>query len=314
MAGLVFCGEALIDFLPATDGDRGTAGGGGRTFRPAVGGSPFNAARAAARLGGDAAFLGALSTEFFGDMLAAALAESAVDLSRTLRTDAITTLAFVDTSGTSPRYAFHDEGTASRTFDPAAAPPLGADTAVLHIGSVSLIGNPGADAIARYALAEAGRRVLSVDPNVRPGLIRDWAPYIARMETLFDAAGIIRLSDEDLAFLHPGADPEAFARARVAAGTPLVVVTFGAKGARAFTAAGEGRAAAPPVTIADTVGAGDTLVGALLVHLAEAGALTRDALAALDGPALDAALGFAVKAAAVTCSRVGADPPRRGEV
>ena len=309
MTRLLFAGEALMDCIPLP----------GDAFRPVPGGSPFNTAVAAARLGNPVgiggAFMGGLSTDFFGDRLACLMEAEGIDRACVRRLNAPTTLAFVDLSGPSPRYAFNDAGSANRTFAADDVPTIPDATRFVHVGSVSLVGSPGADEFAAVAIAAAaGGRIVSLDPNVRPSLIHARPAFHARMDRLFGIAAVVRASVEDLEGLEPGLDSETFARRLLARGATLVVVTAGAAGAQAWTPVAHVSVPAHLVKVADTIGAGDTVTGAILVYLAERGLETRDAIAALDREALGAMLDLAMRAAAVTCTRAGCDPPRRHEL
>jgi fructokinase len=309
MPRIVVAGEALMDCIPLPDD----------AFRPVVGGSPFNVAVAAARLGRPAdtgiGFMSGVSTDFFGDRLMRALHAEGIDTAWVARLDAPTTLAFVDLTGPSPRYAFYDEGSATRTFTTATIPPIPDASRFVHVGSVSLIGRPGADELAAMAhTAAAAGRVVSVDPNVRASLVANDPAWRPRINGLLKIASVVKLSDEDLDTLEPGMSPADFATQTLAGGVGLVIVTRGGDGACAWTATGHAEVAAPRIVVADTIGAGDTLMAATLVHLAEHGVDTPAAIAALGTPALTDLLTFATRAAAITCTRAGCNPPLRHEV
>lgn len=303
MPKLWFLGEALIDFVPVPAPD------GGPAYAPRCGGSPFNAAKAAALAGAEVGFLGALSTDLFGEMLAADLARHGIDTGAAPRLPAPTTLAFVDLQSGEPRYAFFNEGTATRLVapDPAAFRPGPGD--VVDFGSISLIDLPGADAIAGFAEAVAGRALIAIDPNARPGMTPDLAAWRHRIGRIMAVADIVRLSVEDLGALAPGTAPGDFAQDRIAGGASLVVVTHGADGAEAWTAASRVRVPGHAVPVVDTVGAGDTLMGTLLAQLAAGGHTERDTLARLPGETVAAALETAVAAAALNCTASGCAPP-----
>ncbi|MEM0936272.1 MAG: PfkB family carbohydrate kinase [Pseudomonadota bacterium] len=307
MAKLWFLGEALIDFVPA-------ASEAGDAFAPRCGGSPYNAAKAAALAGADVGFLGAISTDMFGDRLAADIAASGVDAGHIPRVPEPTTLAFVELVGGEARYAFFNTGTATATMrpDPAAFP--GAPGDVLSLGSISLIDAPGAGNLTAYAETLSHRATLSLDPNARPGMTPDAEAWRARIRTLADLSGILKLSEEDLAFLAPGLAPRDFAEAQIARGTGLVTVTHGAAGAEAFVAAGRVFRDAHKVEVVDTVGAGDTVTGYLLATLAAQGLTGRAALAAVDLDTVGDALDHALAASALTCTVVGCAPPTLVEV
>jgi len=305
---IVCCGEALIDFLPVTDRD------GRHAYRPVVGGSVFNVALTLGRLGAPTAFLGGLSTDFFGDRLVAALAESHVSTAGVARTSRPTTLALVDVSTGEPAYAFYDEASACREFDPAAGGPVGNDVAAMHFGSFPLGTEPVGSRLVTLMQENAGRRVISLDPNVRPTLVEDAVAYRARLADITPLADIVKTSVADLAWLHPGPDPDAIARRWLAAGVGLVVITNGGEGATGMTADLTVTMPATQTVVVDTVGAGDSFMGAILARLDERGLLDRRAIRQLGREALADLLAFAGEVAAITCSRPGADPPWRAEL
>ncbi|MEM7711144.1 MAG: carbohydrate kinase, partial [Pseudomonadota bacterium] len=276
-AKLWFLGEALIDFVPLE-------AGGETTFAPRCGGSPYNAAKAAALAGGRAAFLGAISTDLFGDMLAADLAAHGVDADHAPRRPEATTLAFVSLASGDPRYAFFNACTATSEMAPGPFPGGPAD--VLHVGSISLIDPPGGDNVARFAEAVAAGATLSLDPNARPGMIADAPAWRTRIERLGTRAGIVKVSAEDIAFLAPGTAPRDFAEAQVRRGSDVVVVTRGEDGALAATRDGLIDLPGYPIRVDDTVGAGDTVTGYLLAGLAARGLTGRGALGGLGATTL----------------------------
>ncbi|MBM2577790.1 carbohydrate kinase [Jannaschia sp. Os4] len=290
---MILCaGEALIDMLP-----RETADGPG--FYPAVGGAVLNTAVALGRLGAPVAMHTGLSTDLFGDLIAARMAESGVE-DRAARADRPTTLAFVKLTDGQAEYAFYDENTAGRLLSPEDAPSLdGIDT--LFLGGISLAVEPCADTY--EVLAASTDLPLMIDPNVRPGFVADAERYRARIRRLLARASVVKLSDEDMDWL--GTTPAEV----LALGPHTICLTEGAKGATAITARGEVRVPARKVEVVDTVGAGDTFNAGVLAVLAEAG---------LGEPPSDetlrAALDLGVAAAAVTVSRAGANPPRRDEL
>lgn len=306
---LLSCGDALIDFMPVKAAD------GRDAYVTAVGGSCLNVAVAMARLDAPAGLVGGVSTDLFGAMIADHAARSNVDLRHAVRSADETTLAFVRFVDGEPHYAFYDESTAARhwTYVPGSIAFETVDA--LHVGSTTLIRDP--TSAETLALVEDARRAttISFDPNCRPALVRDRADYLARMEAFASRANIVRMSDVDFEFLHGDADPDRRADALLAGNAALFVLTRGAEGVVAWHRnAGRLEVPAPPVRLVDTIGAGDSFQGALLAALRELGRIEAGALAAMDGEELRRALGFAAACAAITCSRVGADPPRRSEV
>lgn len=308
MPRILIAGEALMDCIPLADD----------AFRAVVGGSPFNVAIAAARLvrpGTGVGFMSGVSVDFFGDRLMSALLDEGIETAWVARVDARTTLAFVDLSGPSPRYVLYDEKSPMRAFTTASVPEVPALVRFVHVGSTSLIGLPGAAEIARMAHdASRSGRIVSVDPNVRASLVVDDDGWRARLDGLIRVAAVVKLSEEDLEALEPGMEPPDFAARTLASGPSLVIVTGGSSGAEAWTPAGRAHVSAPKIFVVDTIGAGDTITAATLVHLAEHGLDTRQSIAALDASALCDLLGFATRAAAVTCSRAGCNPPLRHEL
>lgn len=299
---ILCCGEALIDMLPRVS-ERGED-----AFAPYPGGAVFNTAIASGRLGVRTGFLCGLSRDLFGERLIAALKASGVDHSLCPRSDRPTTLAFVTLTGGQARYAFYDENTAMRTMRPDDLSALPDSVTALFLGGISLVSEPCGSAF--EALCHlAGDRVVMLDPNIRTGFIRNEEAYRARLARMITRADILKVSDEDLAWIHPGLAPvEAIAALR-GAGPGLVLITRGVHGAEAHHSGRTLAVPAAPVTVVDTVGAGDTFNAAILAALEKAGVLDRAALRALSNDTLQTAITMATSAAAVTASRAGADPP-----
>ncbi len=306
---ILCCGEALIDMLPAGGDDTG-----GMLLRPVPGGAVFNTARALGRLGVRAGYFGGLSSDCHGDMLREALACAGVDASLAPIADRPTTLAFVQVRNGQARYVFYDENTAGRMLSPADLPALPAEAGVLFFGGISLAAEPCGSAFEALLVCEAGRRLIMLDPNIRPAFIRDERAYRARLARLIARVDILKISVEDLAWLAGSDAPEA-ARAFLDAGPALVVLTRGGAQAMAFSRAGLARAAPPRVEIADTIGAGDTFNAGLLAALAGQGALAgRAELEGAGAQGLRRALHHACRVAALSVTREGADPPRAHEL
>ncbi|MEH2472085.1 fructokinase [Nitrobacteraceae bacterium AZCC 2299] len=306
---LLSCGDALVDFLPvkAVDGRDAAV--------PVAGGSCLNIAVGMARLGAPTGFVGGISTDLFGRIIADHASASRVDLRYAVRSDHQTTLAFVRTVAGEPQYAFYDEATASRnwTYRPGSIPFD--EIEAIHVGSTTLASDQGA-ANALAVVKDAGGSVtISFDPNCRPNLVRRKARYVDQMDVFAAAADIVRMSDVDFEFLYGGSDYRGRARSLIAAGASLVVVTRGIKGAQAWHGgAGMVEVEAPTTDVVDTIGAGDSFQAALLFALRAVGRIRRGALAQMNSEELGRALSFASSCAAFTCGRAGADPPRQSDV
>lgn len=300
---ILCCGEALIDMLPCES----TAGG--QAFAPHAGGAVFNTAIALGRLGVPTGFFSGLSTDLMGDILTRTLAAAQVDTRLAARTSRPTTLAFVTLSNGQASYAFYDENTAGRLLSQADLPALPDAVTTLFLGGISLVNDPAASTYEALMIREAPARVTMLDPNIRPNFITDAPAYRARINRMIALADIVKLSNEDLHWLEGTGDTVMQARAIIARGPKLVFITEGAAGARAITATQDLFAPAQPVTVADTVGAGDTFNAGVLASLNSAGALRKAALAALPDATLRDALLLGIRAAAITVSRPGANPP-----
>jgi fructokinase len=288
---------------------------GGVLLDARVGGSPFNVAIGLARLGQRVGFLGALSRGFLGVRLRDALRDEGVDLRYATDVDAPTTLGLVglDAAG-SASYAFYGEGCADRLLDAATLPTLGAEVRALHFGSFSMVVEPIGSALRLLVERERAARLIAFDPNLRLNVVPDLAAWRGTVSWMADRAHLLKVSAEDLALLEPGADAERAGKRWLDQGVALVVVTCGGDGARAFTPHASVSVAARPARVVDTVGAGDSFQAALLAWLAEHDLLSPASLRGLPAEALGAALEFAATAAALTCTRRGADLPRRDEV
>ncbi|MGB4826176.1 MAG: carbohydrate kinase [Paracoccaceae bacterium] len=306
---ILSCGEALIDMLPRTS-TQGEA-----CFAPYAGGAVFNTAIALGRLGAPSAFFSGVSTDMLGEILADTLAASKVDTAYLARSGRPTTVAFVKLVNGQATYAFYDEGTAGRMLSEDQLPALPADVSALFFGGISLVNDPAASTYEALQARECGTRVTMIDPNIRPGFIEGKErEYRARITRMIARADLVKLSDEDLHWLEGAGDLGALARGILARGPKVVFITEGAKGARAVTASQDRFVAATPVTVADTVGAGDTFNAGVLAALHQAGVLSKAAVAALPDAVLDAALSLGTRAAAVTVSRPGANPPWADEL
>jgi fructokinase len=308
---ILSCGEALIDMLPRT------TPAGEVAFAPYAGGAVMNTAIALGRLGIPSGFFSGLSNDLMGEILVDTLAASKVDTSLAARSGRPTTLAFVKLVNGNATYSFYDENTAGRMIAPADLPALPDAISTLFFGGISLVNDPAASTYETLMARAAGAKVTMIDPNIRVKyleLMESMTPgtqtaYRARIGRMVAMADMVKLSDEDLHWLMGEGDLETKARQLIATGPKVVFITEGASGARAVTATQNRFVAATKVTVADTVGAGDTFNAGALAALHQAGALTKAGVAALTDAQLDAALSLGTRAAAVTVSRPGANPP-----
>lgn len=307
---ILVCGEALIDMVPLPASEDQPA------YVARCGGSLFNVAMGLGRLGIPVGFFGRLSRDPFGRMMRRQLEEDGVDCRFVLDGDEPSTLAIVHLEARAePVYTFHDEGAADRLLRVEDVPAiLPDDVLALHFGSISLLREPGASAFESLMRREHGHRLVSLDPNVRPGLVRDRAAYTERLEGWVSLADLVKVSRADLEWLYPDLEPEDAARAWLARGPGTVVVTRGHDGAVALVGGGRVEVPGIEVAVSDTVGAGDSFTSGLLAWLARAGRLHRVAIRGVTQDELATALTFANTAASITCTRAGAQPPTLAEM
>ena len=289
------CGEVLIDILPTG---------------PVVGGGPANTAKALARLGHDVHFIDGISNDAYGQSARAELLRDGVNLDLALTSDKPTCTATVtlDAAG-GASYEFLIDGTATFDFASSWLPdPYRYQPQVLHIGTLVTMIEPGASALYDWAMQVAELAPIVFDPNIRPSVQPDRDLYEAAVEKWAALSAVIKVSDDDLAWLFPGQAIEDVANRWISDGAFLVVVTRGADGLVGYTADGRVEVPGVKVDVVDTVGAGDT-VGAIVVE-----AMLTHGLVELRGELLRGVLARAAAAAAITCSRKGAQPPFKHEL
>jgi fructokinase len=321
LSGILVVGECLVDLAPEPSPPGAPHD---RHFVALPGGGPANVALGLARLGIRTLFAGRFSRSGFGPWLRQHLAANKVDLSLSVDAAQAATLAVVTLdNGGHASYIFYGPETADWQWDKSELPgapdtaPAGLGLAAVHTGSLATAFQPGATVLAGWLteLRHAGDVLVSFDPNVRPGLINDLAAYRQKVEGMIASAHVVKASDEDIEALYPGARPFDAARRWLEAGTRLVVVTEGSKGATAVHHTGASARCTPPaVQVADTIGAGDSFTSALLANLAHQDLLSPSAIAGATATQLQMALDHAVAASAFTCTRPGADPPDAREL
>lgn len=304
---IVIAGEALIDMSP-------TAVDGKTAYIAHAGGSPYNVAMGVGRLGAPVKFLGRISTDGFGQLLRSHITKSHVDLSYVVEGPELTTLALVTPTESGEFFSFYCQNTADTLLKPQDLPAELPEGAALHFGSISLLLEPTASTLEHLMARESGKRLLTLDPNVRPFLIHDKAAYIERLKGWLSKVDLVKVSQADLEWLYPGRALEDIAREWKSYGAALVIVTQGSDGSFCIVGDEKLHVSAPKITVADTVGAGDSFMGALLSWLWRSSALSRAALESLTGQQVAELLAFAVKVSAITCTRAGANPPWQEEV
>jgi len=302
---IALVGEALIDFT----------GSGSMAFQGHCGGSPLNSAVACVRLGQATAYLTQLSTDLFGEQLLQHMQTNGINTRFVLRSDAPSTVAFVERGPLTNRYAFYSRGSADSGWAPDPLPRLPESCRFLHFGSISLLQDPAASRIGEFIAANAGQRIVVFDPNVRLSLISDLSAYRQRVQQWLHHTDLLKLSDEDVDALAPGVPHDAAAATWLQAGPYAVVITSGGEGAVLYRRDHPAMPiAAPKVKVADTIGAGDTFTAGLSVALLNEGVIDAAELGDLPNPAWLRVLQFAATAAALNCTREGANPPTLAEV
>lgn len=304
-------GEALIDFLPIEERGRTV----GFYMHPA--GSMLNVAIACTRLGQPVALATKVANDYFGRLLTSYAASEGIDTRFLVNTDSLSTLAFVSHEKGEPIYTFYGENTADTLLTTEElSPNLFLDTSILHFGSISLMRGSTPGTILETAERLKGNKLLSLDPNLRPNLVRNEIDYRKILDHAFALADIVKISAADLNWLMPNTSIPEAALKLIATGPALVVVTKGGEGVYAVRSNEETPLSLPtfPVNVIDTVGAGDSFNGGMLTSLAEANVLSRTALESLDSSDLISVLRFAAAVAALNCTQQGANPPSRSQV
>jgi fructokinase len=301
---ILVCGEALIDAIEDADG----------TQRMMPGGGPFNTARALARLGVPTAFLSHLSNDASGHRLADLLAADGASMALASYGPEPTTVAVAEIDGAGlAEYEFIVDGTSAPNLTAAMIPDhLEPNITAIHVGTLGLVLEPMASTLTELVRREGGKRLVMLDPNVRPALLTDEVGYRNRLDQFIAESTIVKASESDFSWLYPGLGYEVAADRILKSGARLVIVTLGPQGA--YAAAPDLRVSveAPPVEVVDTIGAGDAFSAAFLAWLYDQHRLQTDIT--LESDELRSALEFACLAASLTCARAGAEPPTRAEL
>lgn len=300
---IVVAGEALIDIIVDVDGG----------LRAVPGGGPYNTARTIARLGGDVAFVGRISVDRFGRVLRANLEADGVVIERVVATDDPTTLAVaeLDARGTAS-YQFYLDGTSAAGLTDADTPDvLSTDVVAVHVGTLGLVLQPTGTTIERLIHAAGPDILVMLDPNCRPSATRDAAAFRARITTIARRADVVKVSDDDLRFLDPGLAPDLAIQRLLDLGVRVVLRTDGGRSVEIRTASERASVPVPNVAVVDTVGAGDAFGGAFLASWISAGH-GRAELESIDN--VLESVRYAIRVAALTCTRAGAEPPTAAEL
>jgi len=313
---MILCiGEAVIDMFQRN------VPGMGDVFLPLPGGCPYNISIAIGNLGTPAAFFGRLSQNFFGNLQVKRLSDYNVRDDLLLRCEQNPILAFIKTEeGRQPQYAFYDEGTADKLLSINELPLLPPDTSCIVFGSISMCMEPIAATIESFIFKEAKNKVIAFDPNIRPFMIKDRDEYMKRFFKWAGTCTIAKISSEDFEYIFPDTKPDKAPEKIIDLGARLAIITLGPQGAAALLRRDDGNVIKAEVKgikiqqLADTVGAGDTFLGAFLVSLDRKGKLSQSEIANLGEDDLRGALTFANKAAAIVCTRYGAQPPSLEEI
>jgi fructokinase len=314
---MILCvGEAVIDLFQAD------IAGTGQAFLPIPGGCAYNTSIAIGRLGAPVSFLGRISKNFFGDIQAKRLLENNVNDALLIRCEQNPVLSFIRIeAGKEPQYAFYEEGTSDRALSPEELPEqLPENTNCVVFGSISLVMEPAGSTIEEFILGKARSIVTAFDPNIRPFIIKDRSAYLRRFNKLSGVSDIVKISLEDYEYIDANSQPQEALENLINMGTRLAIITLGPKGARAMLRRNNGTitgAFTPGInvpSIVDTVGAGDTFLGAFLVWLEQRGKLSHNAINDLSENDLLNALVFANRAAAFVCGRHGCEPPYSHEI
>jgi fructokinase len=299
MSQVWVAGEVLIDLIPE-----------GSERKSIIGGGPANTAKALAKIGIDTQFIDGISTDDYGQMAKEELVASGAKLDYVKYSDKPTCLAIVLLSDSgSASYEFVIENTATFDFTSDWLPnPQSERPSLLHIGTLASVIEPGASVLFNWAQSVAKVAPIVFDPNIRPAVISDRKQYLKQVERWVSISSAVKVSDEDIRWLYPSLEIEQVVNNWLTKGPSLIVVTSGDKGLAGYRVGEKVIVDAVRVVVADTVGAGDT-VGAILVE-----AIVKDGLNALSGVILEMMLKRAAKAAAITVSRSGANPPTLKEI
>lgn len=306
---ILCCGEALIDMVPSTSVD------GDACFVPKTGGAVFNTAIALGRLGSDVGLFTGVSDDLFGRLLREELTASQVQTHLLVTRAAPSSLAFVELTNGQASYTFYTDNAADTSLSDADVPADLSGVTAMFFGGISLCTDPTASTLQALMRAQSGNCVTMIDPNIRPAFITDEAAYRARLLDMIGISDILKISDEDLDWLIPNVADVPAQLGALISDDKLTFVTMGAKGADAYLGSTKiAHAAAKPVEVVDTIGAGDTFNAAILRVFTQENAFGKSSRLNFDTRIVQAALDLAVASSAITVSRKGANPPWADEL
>jgi fructokinase len=306
---IAILGEALIDFKST----------GALAFQGFIGGSSLNVATATSRLGQATTFLTQISSDLFGASLREHMTKNGIDTSHVLQSDGHTTLAFVEERNGQAHFSFMNSRAADTMYDPQPRPILPNNLKFMQFGSISLLTDPTSSSITEIIgkhRSSLNHNVTVVfDPNCRPALTPDLEGYKRKLRNWLRLAHVVKVSDQDLGWLEPDKALDDVAAEWISQGPSVVIITRGEHGSSLYRAGHERlQVPTPKVSVIDTVGAGDTYTAGLMVSLLEHGHERAEQLATHSDQTWLEVMQFAAQAAAINCTRAGANPPTRAEV
>ena len=304
---IVCCGEALIDMIECTNE------GSEKSYIPKVGGAIVNSAIALGRLGGDVSFLGAVSSDNFGAIIKQTIKDSGVKTQLIMTSNKPSTLAFAFLKDGNATYSFFDENSAGKMIEASDFAPIPSEVKAMLFGGISLMSEPCGSSF-EYLANDNRDKLIYFDPNIRASFIKDTKAYKKRFETMVQLCDIIKISDDDLAWLYPNTSFESIASEWLKGNTSLAILTKGSEPTIAYTKNGATQVPTIKATVVDTVGAGDTFNAGFLYHLQKTGDLDKQTFAQTKKENIKQAIYFANQVASLVVSKQGANPPYLNEI
>lgn len=304
---IVCSGEALIDMIPTKCANEEIA------YVPKIGGAILNTSIALGRLGANVSFLGSVSNDVFGDMILDELKKSKVNTSLCMETSSHTTLAFATIKNGTTTYSFFDENSSNKNIS---LENISLDDEVnsLYVGGISLMSEPNGSEIELFINKESSNKVVFFDPNIRPSFISNKENYMKRFENILSQTDIIKVSDEDLEWICPNKTFDEVCEKWLNLGVNIIILTKGSEGAIIKTKDSLIVASGQKVQVVDTIGAGDIFNAGFLFLLSQNEKFSKNDLINIDENFLKDSLNFAIKVAAISVGRTGANAPYFNEL